>query len=77
MFTKVYETVRSCRPLAVVRESPSNSILSFGRVGSVGRGRLDMTEIGSIICEHIIDSCIETLSRSINVVWMRRTAPRA
>lgn len=44
----------------------------FGRVGSVGRGRLDRTEIGSIICEHIIDSRIEALSRSIMQQWQGR-----
>ena len=70
MFTKVYETVRFSRPLAVVRGSPSNSILSFGTVGSVGRDRLDRTGIRSIICEHIIDSCIEALPRSIKMLWI-------
>ena len=35
----------------------------------------DRTEKGSIICEHIIDSCTKALSRfrSIEVVWMRGT----
>ena len=44
----------------------------FERVGSVGRSRLDRTEIGSIICEHIIDSCVEALFRSIMQQWQSR-----
>lgn len=60
--------------LAPVCGSPSKTSLSFGGAGSVRRGRLDRTEIGSIICGHIIDSCIEALSRSIEAVWMRRTS---
>ena len=35
---------------------------------SVGRGRLDGTEIGSIIWGHVVEPCIETLPRSIKKV---------
>ena len=39
----------------------------------------DKTGNRSIICEHIIDSCAKALSRfrSIEIVWIRGTAPRA
>ena len=37
MSMKAYESIRSSKALAVVGGSPSKSILSFGRVGSVGR----------------------------------------
>ena len=44
----------------------------FERVGLVERSRLDRTEFGSIICEHIIDSCVEALFRSIMQQWQGR-----
>lgn len=36
------------------------------------RGRLDRTEIESVICEHVIDSCIQAFSRSIMQQWQGR-----
>ena len=52
MFIKVQETVTLSWPLAVLRGSPPTSIL---RSGTMGRGRLDGTEIASVICEHMTD----------------------